>query len=263
MKETRKFEIKNKIFTKKDILNIGEIFLNEYKSAQKAGDHSSIMFKINCVDDTSYESESINLFDNGGILDTKKIDLLEITFHNYMAEKYINISVVSGGYYRNNLLVRGDDENWVRGIFTKLKEIIDSIKPQDNFIIRHKTAVLHVIAFGVGIFLRFLLLSILDINSGYTKYPSETVKIIASFLVAHSYLMFPLDWFTSWVMGISWAPLIRSWLLNFWPSIEFDFGPEHLKVEKLRRIRITMVFSIVIIPIVLEIAYDLVKYFLK
>ena len=65
-----------------------------------------------------------------------------------------------------------------------------------------------------------------------------------------------------WLMGIPWAPYIRNWLLNLWPVIEFDFGPEHMKVEKLRRLRISIVFSTAIIPIVIAIGYDLLKYFL-
>jgi len=63
-------------------------------------------------------------------------------------------------------------------------------------------------------------------------------------------------------MGIPWASEVRRWLLNLWPEIELDFGPEHLKVEKLRRLRISIVFSIAIIPIILTIVYDIAKSFL-
>lgn len=262
MKETRRFVIRKKIFTKTDFLNIGKLFLSEYSSAQQNKNHASLEFRISCTDGTSYESESIELFDDGGILDLKKINTLEITFHNYMLDSYINISVVRGGGYSDALIINGKDQNWVNGVFTRLKEIIDSLKPQDNFLIRHKTALLHITALGIGIFIYFILWLILYRHIEPIKNPSETVKTIRSFFQTYPFFVRSLYWFLYWGMGIPWAPHIRTWLLNLWPNIEFDFGPEHLKVEKLRRIRIAMVFSIAIIPIILSIAYDLVKWFL-
>ena len=261
MNETRRFDIRQKIFTKIDFLNIGKLFLSEYSSAQKNENHASIAFRVSCADGTSYESETIELFDDGGILDLKRINTLEITFHNYTLESYMNISVVRGGGYSDVLIIRGKDQNWVNGIFTRLKEIIDSLKPQDNFIIRHKTALLHIIAFGTGILIFSILWLIWYRHIEPVKNPSETVKTIRSFFKTHPYFEKSIELFLFWFLGIPWAPYIRSWLLTLWPSIEFDFGPEHLKIEKLRRVRIALVFSIAIIPIVLLIGHDLVKWF--
>lgn len=263
MKETRRLDINKKIFTKTDILNIGKLFLREYTSTKEAENHSSISFQVNCFDGTSYESESIELFDDGGILDLKRINSLEISFQNYTLDRYMNISLVHGGSFnRHNLLVRGNDQDWVNGIFTRLKEIIDSIKPQDNWIIKHKTLILHIIALGVGTILYSVLWLILYQHIEPIKNPSERVKTIRSFFKTYPFLPYLIMWFGIWLMGIGWAILIRRWLLNLWPDIEFDFGPEHMKVEKLRRLRISIVFSTAIIPIVLAIGYDLLKYFL-
>ncbi len=261
MKETRRLEIKKKIFAKVDILNIGRLFLHEYESARETKNGSSITFEISCVDGTSYESESIELFDEGGIIDLKRINSFEMTFYHYTLDRRMNISAVHGGY-RDYLLVRGCDQNWVNGIFTKLKEIIDSIRPQDNWIIRYRTLVLHIIALGVGRIFYSLLWLILYQHIEPSENPSETVKTIRSFFTTYPYLVYLINWFLIWVMGIPWAYMIRSWLLDLWPGIEFDFGPEHMKVEKLRRLRISMVCTVGIIPIVLAIGYDLLKYFL-
>lgn len=262
MRETRHLDIKKKIFTKSNILNIGRVFLNEYQSAQQAGNHSSVTFKINCTDGTSYESESIGLFEEGNVIDLKRTSSLEITFYDYKLDRYINISIIHGGEYNNHLIIRGDEQNWVNGVFIRLKEIIVSIKPQDNCIIKHKTLILHIIALGIGTIIYSALWFILYRHLEPIKNPSETVKAIRIFLKTNPLFSYLLDWFLRWFMGIPWASEARRWLLNLWPEIEFDFGPEHLKVEKLRRLRISIVFSIAIIPIILAIVYDIAKNFL-
>jgi len=262
MKETRRFAIKQKIFTKRDLLNIGELFLSEYSAAKENEERASIEFRISCPDGTSYESESIEFFDNGGVLDRKIINTFEITFHNYSKDNYINITVVRGGGYNDELVVKGENPTWVNGVFNRLKEIIDLLKPQDNFIIRHKTFLLHLISFGVGVFIYFILWLMFYRHIEPIKNPTETIKTIRTFFKAHPFLMFILDWVMFWLLGIPWAPYIRRWLLTLWPNIEFDFGPEHFKVEKKRRMRLAMVFSVAIIPIVLSIGYDLAKLFI-
>ena len=60
-------------------------------------------------------------------------------------------------------------------------------------------------------------------------------------------------------MGFFGAFYLRNWLLSLWPTIEFDFGPEHLNIEKSRRNRILVFITFAVIPIVLTLGYDLVK----
>lgn len=259
MKETRQIVIKKKIFTKSDILNIGQILLNEYNSAQKKEHHSSVAFKLNCSDGTSYESESYELFENGSIIDIKKINSLEMSFSNYKLESYINFSITHGNEYGNHLIVRGNDRNWVDGLFTRLKEIINSVKPQNHWILKYKTLILHLIALGVGVIIYSILNFLLYRHIQPIKNPSDTVQAIRTFFITNPFFVYLIDWFLRWFMGIPWAISIRSWLLNLWPVIEFDFGPEHMKVEKNRRFRIALIFSSVVIPIFLSILYDIFK----
>jgi len=264
LKETRRFYIKQKIFKKTDFLNIGKIFHKEYNLAQKDNNNSSISFRVDCIDGTSYESESLELFDDGSILDQKKAKFIEISFHNYTLDQYMNISVVHGGGYGDNLIIRGVDSTWVNGIFTRLKEIIDCLKPQDNFLIRHKTALLHIIALSIGkIFFLLISLALDYVHIEPIKNPSEILQKIRLFFATYPYFINLIEWFCSWLMGIGSAYAIRTWLLKLWPDIEFDLGPEHLKIEKLRRMRIAIVFSIGIIPFCISIIYDLVKYYLE
>ncbi|WP_069650091.1 hypothetical protein [Caloranaerobacter ferrireducens] len=72
MRETTKLIIKNKIFSKKNIEDVGNIFLNEFKNSCTRKHSAKIVFTINCSDNTIYESDSLSIFDNGGIIDIKK-----------------------------------------------------------------------------------------------------------------------------------------------------------------------------------------------
>lgn len=263
MKETRRQNIKNKIFVKNNILNIGNIFFQEHEKAKKEGNRSTIIFRLNCVDNTSYESESLSLFEDGNILDIKKASSIEMHFMNYELNSSLDFSIVNGGGYSDFIFVSGEDQNWVNGLFTRLKETIDSVKPQDNWFLRHKTLLRHLAALGIGTIV-YLMLYFMFILISSTDHPITTEN---SFLIAillffnkHTFIQYLYNRIIGpWFVGYFWAPFLLDWLFELWPSIEFDFGPEHLKYEKMRRNRLYLFFIAVILPIIIAVSYDLAK----
>jgi len=262
MKESRRLKIESKVFEKKNILSLAEKLKSEYIEAQKQGDNSSLTYQIACSDNTTYESETLDLFDDEGIIDIKRSTAIEMTYWNHTQDKHINISLVHGGGYSDGAIIRGCNKDWVRGVFTDIKEKFDSIKPQANWILKHKTLLLHLLALGAGVVTYFVIWLIFYRNIEPIENPSEQVKAIRLFFKARPLIAGLLNWFLFWVMGIgTWAFPVWSWLLKLWPTVEFDFGPEHMKLEKQRRIRTILVFSIIIIPTFLAIAYDVAKAF--
>lgn len=257
MKETRRYNINKRIFQKSDIINIGKIFLNESVISKKNENHYSISFQLDCTDNTSYESENLGLFDEENIIDIKKTKTIGINYYDYELNRFMNITLANGKYRTSILTINGDDQNWVNGIFTKIKELIDSAKPQDNWIIRHKTFILHLSALGIGI----VIYSILDIIF-YIKpieNPSDNILNIRALLTSFPILKYAIVLPFKWMMGLGFAYNLRDWLLSLWPDIEFDFGPDHLKIEKNRRLRIYVFVITVVIPIIISVGYDLFK----
>ena len=61
----------------------------------------------------------------------------------------------------------------------------------------------------------------------------------------------------SWIWGMS---LIR-WRFDrikyLWPSVEFDFGPEHFKKEKNNRKTLRIIGSLIVIPLILQLIFRL------
>jgi len=150
------------------------------------------------------------------------------------------------------LIVRGKDRNWVNGTSTRIKEIINSTTLQDNWMIRHKTFLFHLSALGIGIIIQTILWILIYQHFEPTKDPSD------NFFVTHPLFKYVINLLIIYAVGFFWAFFLRDWLLSLWPTIEFDFGPEHLKIERSRRNRIIVFITLAVIPIILAFAYDYV-----
>jgi hypothetical protein len=257
-KEARSVKITWRVFTKTDIRRIAKVLNEAFQNAKKNKHHSSIAFRLYCQGGISYESDSINILDDGGPLDIKRTQTIQITFYDYETERNIDFSIREGNYYGGELSVRGTDKNWVQGNFTTLQEIIDSIKPQENVILKYKNIVFHIIAFGTGslfyLLLNFLIFQHIPIPNRTIEISSEFLKSVFLFLKANLWILYLILVFLLWFEGVvTFAYPLHKWLLELWPEIEFDFGPDHLNKNKIRRQRIWIVASLVIIPIAVNI----------
>ena len=161
------------------------------------------------------------------------------------------------GNHDNDLSVRGTEKNWVQGTFTDLQEIIESVKPQDNFILRHKGVILHVISIGIGSLVYLILNFLIYDRIKPIQNPSEFLIGIRDFFRTNLWAYYLLEIFLRWSNGLVFAYYIRKWLVKLWPEIEFDFGPDHMNILKVRRQRIWSVSSLVIIPVLIDIFLNL------
>ena len=261
-KETRRLTVKNKVFTKADVQRLARFFSSEYEavrdSEQSSAHYCALTFQVDCADGTSYESESVELLEDEGPIDIKKTNSLQMTLHTL--DQKVDFSIREGRYSEGSLIVRGCDKHWVNGTFSTLEDIIDSVKPQDNWILRHRTSSLHLIALGTGSLIFLLLDALVYPHIPPIENPSDSIQALRDYIWATPWFAFLFAWFLRWFMGISVLAFhLRSWLLDLWPQIEFDFGPEHMNLEVARRAKVVAVFSIVIIPIAIAIVPDILN----
>ena len=247
------------VFSKKDIRLLAQFLFTEYEEAQKLSHHSSIVFQLKCQGGISYESDSIQIFDDGGPIDIKKTEVIQMTFYDYSLDQIIDVSIAAGNN-DGELSIRGTDKNWVQGNFTSLLEIIDSITPQKNIILKNKELLLHLIAIGIGslfYFINSLLFQDIPIQP-----INETSIAFLPFIVLlqhNKWLAYFFVLFLIWLIGIfTFAHPIQRWFLDLWPNIEFNFGPEHLNIQKRRRERIWVISTLIIFPF----AINIVTYFI-
>ena len=176
---------------------------------------------------------------------------IDMLFFNCTQARWINITITHGSYSSGNTLtVQGNDANWVNGTFNKLKDIIDSARPQNNWIIKHKTLFWCILTFGLGVLIYSwwgLVMRSFIVPDLKENVRNEAEKAFVALLT------------TLWFIGCVGALYLRDWVLELWPKIELDFGPEHLKTEKMRRNRIMLVISMFVIPFLLSIFSDEIK----
>ena len=150
MRESRQYSIKDRVFSKAILLAVGNALFAEYSSSVSNKSHCKFAFKISCADGTSYESESLELLADGSMIDIKSVEAIDIDYYDYTFERYANFSITHGDSYHNALLVRGDDSNWVNGIFVRIREVIDAAKPQESYFLKHRRLFFQVFALGTG-----------------------------------------------------------------------------------------------------------------
>jgi uncharacterized membrane protein YjgN (DUF898 family) len=89
------------------------------------------------------------------------------------------------------------------------------------------------------------------------KIPYEELNPFFQYLRDHLIFLDIFTWFIVWIWGMSIIGGLFYKLKTLWPSIEFDFGPEHFKKEKRTRKTMWIVLSLIIIPLVLQIIFSI------
>ena len=251
-KESRSLDIEWRVFQKKDIRRIAHELKKAFDKSKEEEHHTSISFQLRSEGGISYETDSTSLFDDGGPLDTKKTESLQLTYYDYTYGRSIDIALRESGYY-STLIVRGENPNWVQGKFTTIQELISSVQPQTSLVLKYKKYLLHLLAIGVGyiifLILDFLIYQHIDPIENLTGF----LLTLRNFFTANRWAAVIVQVFLYWMMGISTFTFsIYNWLTELWPTIEFDFGPEHMKLHKIRRQRVWVVISVIVIPIVVD-----------
>lgn len=250
MKATRTKEIKNRIFSKKDLEHLwGKIKKRSEGLIAKGGLTYHVQrIIINCSDGTTHESDNDDLLNPGEVLDTKLCKAIHIEYRDSSGAD-IDLSLRCGveDLYYNHITVRGE-RDWVSSTFQELEEFINAVEPQDHWFIRNKVLVLHFGAFMLGVF-QLWIIAVTWLQ--YLPNPEETP--LSLFLDEYELIRWSAVIFMTWLMGLipMWA--LRNFVLKMWPSIEFDFGPEHYKIIKKRRNAIGMLFFILILPFLINI----------
>lgn len=270
MKETRKLHIKDKVFKIDDLKRFALIFEEQSNLARQNEEHSSLEYELLFSDDTTVESEALDILEDDILFSSKRPVSVQFSYHNYALNKRISLSLNHGdSSYGNTIIVSGQEREWVNDIFATLTEIIKGVAPQESWIKRHPTLLLNIIALGIGTFGYFLIDIILNLAfanidlAKHIKPPKEGSLLYSLGLIIKSSLWFfyLVEWVWKWCLGYLWGAFeIRRWFLNLWPTIELDLGPEHLKIEKRKRKKIYAVFGLIIIPIFTALIYDLFKH---
>lgn len=185
------------------------------------------------------------------VLDTLKTESVSLSYNTYYPKnKSITIHFkerysyfdTGGGY----LSVNGDDVAWVDATFAELERIASAVKPQSKWFEDWRTSIVAVFAILIG----FIFAQAMTLLSGPDNSPEPHW---IAFAKAHPPLMWLLAVGLFFCFGYFPAAGLANWIGQLWPTMEFDFGPEHLKAPKEKRARIGAVAVLVVIPLLLEV----------
>lgn len=259
MKQTKMTPVEDKVFKKDDILKFASI-LSEYskedylrfietfddeaygiKRIPEEYYHGEFTITIRSTEGTVYTSDSIGLLKEEDIIDRKKIEGITIFFKGYPASKSVEISFSPKRYtLSNQIAVSSDEAQWFNRVNNELNEVLIDVESQDNVIYKQKVFV--GLAFAIIISIS-LIISFLQIYKRM-DIPSDNLGLFA----------FGIGTLSSSISMISYSWLIKQ-VDSMWSSIEFDFGPEHLKKNKKMRKAWGFVSTAIIIPILLSILF--------
>jgi hypothetical protein len=237
MKETREKKINNKIFKKQDIINIWNCF-KLLKKESLNPEKSEINMQIRCYDSTRYESSEGEFLKEGDIFDIKKIESIDLEYRFWDENGFdkVVLDIKQGEYGYFNLLVSSSKKDWVVTVFDKFEEIIKSLSPQKDFLKKYSIP-LNIVIIIIFEYM-FIKLMIYFFPENMTRI--SFWEIIFNFT------------FGTFVLFLIMSYSIFDYLKKLWPVIEFDFGPEHLKIEKQKRNYLWLWFTVLILPLIIS-----------
>lgn len=271
MKESRTIEIKNKRFREENVLALSTVFVEQAKLAKKGDRRFSVSFVLRCIDGTIYESENPDVFAGNGASGIKPPKAIEMSFVDFTSGRRLDLTAVHGGVYSDRFVVSGDDPKWVHDVFLTVQERLQALPPTDVWFTRHPTLTSVIGMLGLGSLIHILIVEAFafiaySFLAGWEPSPETLAWMRESLLLrlfVHPVVQIALAWVFRWLLGgMPWFYFQR-WLLDAYPSIELDFGPEHLKLASNRRKRIGQFFVFVVAPLGAAVLYDILKNLLR
>jgi hypothetical protein len=256
-KETRRFAFGDIIVRPEDVRTLAKIAVEVSGSQQQAETRPNLSFIIHAERGRTFESDSPELFDEDGHLDSKQVYAVGIELSDYKTGARVRVYLQdseSAGAYSNYVEVSGKDSMWVEASTTKLKEAILGFEKQPTWPRKWEPLFVIVGALGIGrawdvvvYFSETYVFHILPL----TPRP-HWVEVLKPFAPL-------IQWGLIFLMGLFPSIYLTKKLLELWPSVEFRMGREWNQLVKKRKERLWGFFVIAIVPLLLSLLYDLLK----
>jgi hypothetical protein len=257
VKILKKLKMSEIVIRPENIRVLAEKVYEKYRRDLERNQNVSVNFILKGFDGTQYESESIDIFSVGGILDTRRVIATEMNYYNHTEDKRISIDLehTTIDYGISNVaVISGRDEIWANGFLKSLEDIVSNWEKQVSWPYRYKWPLIILFTIGIGL----LYLNFLDFVFSYV-------------IVIHPISPRP-QWTIDFLPAIISMYYLGGFIFGFWPSfyivdkiqklypcIEFRFGPEHSHIEARRRIMLYKIISIGVIPLIISLIIELIK----
>jgi hypothetical protein len=253
IKETRQIAFKDIVVKPEDVRTLAKVMTDAAEAFKKP----KLSFEVQAEGGRSYESETVELFEKGGVLDTKQILSIELLFTDHETGSRIRINLThgrAGDGYSNYLEVIGRNSTWVHGTTRKLEETLSEFEEQASWPRKWEIPLKIVAAFGIGrawVALQdFVMFHVIHIQP-VTPRPHWVDAAMPYVSV--------ILWGLSFGIGLFPSIFLTNKLLELWPSVELRMGREWAQLSKTRRDRLWLFFTIAVLPLLIALVYDLLK----
>ena len=232
MKQKIKIPIKAKIITKKDIEDIAEYL---YTLKEKEDDYFNISIKFN--NEIEISSNDLSCL-NSRKIEEYEINQLRITYRNMKYTDEIDVSINNFDEFKfSNIEISSDNEQRLGSVEHKLKELLGFCKSQSkiNYIFKYNSMLVAFISSAIAV---LWTLSLTKFLKNYT----EDYYILIAFILLFDILYY----------------YFFNKLFKAYPNIEIDINDKTNRPKKRRKL-FGGILTLIIIPLLLNIGYDVVK----
>jgi len=239
MKEKREAEIRGKIIKPEDIRRfaklIDEICREFIKDISAKGLHYNLSFNIETVDGITYSSDSTSIFDPGGLLDSKIIKQVNMSFSSYRPSASAEIRILDSRHsgWGNSVEVSGSDSTWVSGIFGRLIDSLNSCIRQGLLGTKFKWPISILSSILIGL----ALVGVINIILNYVSNSSN-------------YLSY---WFSIVLIGL--AGIITMGVEKLWPEVEIISGAEKAQASS----KLKAFLYLIVLPIIVALVASFIS----
>ncbi|MBO9200222.1 MULTISPECIES: hypothetical protein [Niastella] len=244
IREKRKISIEYKRITPEVIRRLATIVDNEVKLEIQNNRETScyFLYSVDAADDSSYESQTISIFEEKELIEQKVISQVNMRFNLIDNSKNIEIQLQHVNDDKNNgnyVLVSGDDPTWVNGVTTRINEIISltEFQPKTSNLIN-----VSVVVVGILIMVLYFRLFHYPIQ----KYNDNLATII--FLVIS-------------ILTLWGGSSLINYLQEMYPLVELQTGSNYLQIPREKRKTINLILVTIVVPLLLALIYDVIKHY--
>jgi len=257
----KSFPVSNVIVTPESARALVKIILSASKElpAQKQYYQQRFTFAATTSDGSQYSSETPELFQNDGELDTKQIENVRISFRDHTNDAHIDVELsqqASRHAFGNTIRVSGTDSTWVSGISEKLRVAVSEFKKQDDWPGAYRPWLVLISAFSFG-----SIVSRLG-NFVFTHIIHIVIKIpVLDIVPGHEWLWRLLHVVWIVLLGSPFASTLMNYLMELWPPVEFRMGRDWMQVLPRRNRRLGWFVTAIVLPLLVSVVYDVLKHY--
>jgi hypothetical protein len=202
-----------------------------------------VRFVMKTVDDTQYESAKPDIFNEGGYLETKRVQYIEMSYRNLDEIKGISVELSHNKSNHSIVNIYACDEIWANGVFKGIDDAVFHWKKQVYWPYKYIWVLL--VFYSVSIALSL------------TRLMKALTKLISTEELSQSSQL--MIYICGIILSTAFWTYLNIKIRDLYPVVEFAMGPEYLRFEQNKRKQFGIIITSIISPLLLALLYDLIK----